>query len=52
LSEAGVKIQQIAAVTGHSFKSCQSIIDRYNIRTTRMAEQAFTQRLQIENREK
>ncbi|MBE2191353.1 MAG: tyrosine-type recombinase/integrase [Alphaproteobacteria bacterium] len=48
LSEAGASIQQIAAVTGHSFKSCQDIVDRYNIRTTKMAKEAFSLRMAAE----
>lgn len=49
LAEAGAEIPMIAAVTGHTFKSCQDIIDRYNVRTTRMAREAFSRRLQAEN---
>lgn len=48
LSEAGASIQQIAAVTGHTFKSCQDIVDRYNIRTTKMAREAFSLRMAAE----
>lgn len=45
LAEAGCEVPLIAAVTGHSFQTCQDIIDRYNIRTTAMARQAFARRL-------
>lgn len=45
LAEAGAEIPMIAAVTGHTFKSCQEIIDRYNIRTKKMAREAFQRRI-------
>ncbi len=48
LAEAGAEIPMIAAVTGHSFKACQDIVDRYNIRTTKMAQEAFKRRLTAE----
>lgn len=46
LAEAGCEIPMIAAVTGHTFRSCQEIIDRYNVRTTRMAQEAFRRRIE------
>lgn len=49
LAEAGCEIPQIASITGHKFRSCQEIIDRYNIRTTKMAEEAFSRRLAAES---
>ncbi len=45
LAEAGCEIPMIASITGHSFRTCQDIIDRYNIRTTKMATEAFRRRL-------
>ena len=48
LAESGAEIPMIASVTGHTFKSCQDIIDRYNIRTTKMAREAFSRRLMAE----
>jgi integrase len=49
LSEADCTPQQIAAITGHSLKTCMSIIDRYNILTTALAESAFRKRADAEN---
>ncbi len=48
LSEAGAETPMIAAVTGHSFKTCEDIIDRYNIRTTAMAREAFQRRIDLQ----
>jgi integrase len=45
LAEAGSTIPEIASVTGHSFRACEEIVDRYNIRTSKMAEGAFQRRL-------
>lgn len=50
LAESGAEIPEIAAVTGHTFKSCQEIIDRYNVRTTKMARGAFLKRIQAEEK--
>lgn len=50
LTESGSTIQEIAAVTGHSFKACEAIVDRYNIRTTKAAENAFTKRREAEGK--
>ena len=52
LAECGAEIPQIAAVTGHAFKSCQDIVDRYNVRTTKMARAAFEKRLETEETER
>lgn len=46
LAEAGCAIPEIAAISGHTFKSCQDIIDRYNVRTKKMAQNAFDKRNQ------
>ena len=48
MGEAGVPLQHIAAVSGHSFKTCEQILDRYNIRTAKMAQEAFRLRLASE----
>ncbi|PZQ48864.1 MAG: hypothetical protein DI551_00605 [Micavibrio aeruginosavorus] len=45
LAEAGAEIPMIAAVTGHSLKTCTDIVDRYNVRTTKMAQEAFRRRI-------
>jgi len=44
LAEAGVELLAIAAITGHTPKSCQQILDRYGIKTGRMAGEAFKRR--------
>lgn len=44
LSENGGTLSEIAAVTGHSFKSAQTIVDRYNVRTASAARNAFIKR--------
>ncbi len=49
LAEAGCTIPEIASITGHRFKSCEAIVDRYNIRTGKMAEEAFRRRLAAES---
>lgn len=48
LAEVGCPIPQIAAITGHSFRTCQEIVDRYNIRTKQMAVEAFNLRIAAE----
>jgi integrase len=45
LAEAGATIPQIASITGHSFRTCEEIVDRYNIRTARMAKEGFRLRI-------
>lgn len=45
LGEAEAPIQMIASITGHSFKNCTQILDRYNIRTSKMAVSAIKKRL-------
>lgn len=51
LAEAGAEIPMIAAVTGHTFRSCQDIVDRYNVRTSRMAQEAFRRRIDLNQKE-
>ncbi len=46
LAEAGCEIPEIASISGHTFQSCQAIIDRYNTRTKTMAQNAFSKRNQ------
>lgn len=48
LAESGCEVPLIAAVTGHSLKTCLSIIDRYMIRTVRMTREAFGKRQAFE----
>jgi hypothetical protein len=49
LAEAGCETPMIAGVTGHSLKTVEAIIDRYLIRTRRLAAQAFKARLKAES---
>lgn len=51
LGEAGVNIPQIASITGHALSSANTILERYNIRTDKMARSAFQQRLDSELRD-
>lgn len=44
LAEAGCDTPLIASITGHSMKTCESIIDIYLVRTARMAREAFSKR--------
>lgn len=46
LAEASCEIPEIASITGHTFHSCEKIIDRYNTRTKTMAKNAFKKRNQ------
>lgn len=48
LAESGCEIPEIAAITGHSFKACQDIVDRYGTRTKKMAQNAYQKRLKQE----
>lgn len=48
--EVGIDPMNIAAITGHSLKSCIAILDRYAIRTTAMAKTATDQRLAYNGR--
>lgn len=48
LAEAGAPTPMIASITGHSFRTCEEIVDRYNVRTSKMAEEAFRLRLAAE----
>lgn len=48
LAEAGVPPQQIAAITGHTLKSCIGILDQYQVRTGKLAREAFRRRLEHE----
>lgn len=45
LAEAHVDILSIAAITGHSPRTCQQILDTYGIKTGRLAAEAFKRRL-------
>lgn len=44
LGEAGCTPQEIAAITGHTLKSCEVILNTYNIRTRQMASNAMRRR--------
>jgi len=48
LAEAGCELAEIAAITGHTLTSCAQIIDRYLVRTERLAERAFRRRMDAE----
>lgn len=52
LAEAGCPTPMIASITGHSFRTCEEIVDRYNIRTTKMAGEGFRLRLAAEQPKK
>jgi integrase len=41
MNEAGVSIQQTAAITGHTMQSATRILERYGARTRRLAEAAI-----------
>ena len=41
LSEAGVTVQQVAAITGHTMQSVVRILEKYSARTKRLAEAAI-----------
>lgn len=48
LAESGAEIPEIAAVTGHSMKAVQDIVDRYSVRTRKMARNALIKRATAE----
>ena len=48
LFEARCEEMEIAAITGHSLASVHQILDRYALRTERMARQALTRRRDYE----
>ncbi len=50
LAEAGVEAIAIAAITGHSPQHCVNIIDRYLVRTRKLAAGAFRRRLEAEQK--
>jgi hypothetical protein len=45
LAEANVDVLSIAAITGHSPKTCTQILDTYGVKTGRLAGEAFKRRL-------
>jgi len=45
LAEAGCSIPEIAAITGHSLKSVETILEHYLVRTRQLAKSAFAKRL-------
>lgn len=44
LAESGCDVPQIAAISGHRFKTCEQILERYVVRTAKMAREAFSRR--------
>ncbi len=48
LAEANCELAQIAAITGHTLKTVAEIVDRYLVRTGKMARDAFRRRLEAE----
>ncbi len=48
MAEAGCSTPEISGVTGHTVKSIDTIIERYMVRTTKMARRAFARRLERE----
>lgn len=41
MNEAGVSIQQVASITGHTMESATQILKRYSAQTKRLAEAAI-----------
>ncbi len=52
LAEPEKKITQIASITGHTLATCHTILERYTVRTRKMAISAFQQRLEAEKSER
>ena len=50
LGEAGNQIQEVAAVTGHTLQSAHIILERYNVRTRKMARSGLQKRVKAESR--
>jgi len=48
MAEEEIDNKLIASITGHSLKTVEEIIDRYMVRTKKMARKAFTKRLEGE----
>ncbi len=48
---AGATHPLIAAISGHTLASVTSILERYVVRTAKMARAAFAKRLEAEKRE-
>lgn len=48
LAESGATVPEIAAITGHSVKGVEIMLERYLVRTASMARTAFAKRLQFE----
>ena len=51
MAEVGCTVFQIAAIAGHTLKQVHDILERYGVRTTRMAQDAFQMRLAKEKGE-
>lgn len=52
LAEAECELPMIAAITGHSLATVAQIVDRYLIRTRRLARAAFARRIDAERKER
>lgn len=50
LAEAECELAMIAAITGHSLATVAQIVDRYLVRTRRLAQAAFARRLEAERK--
>lgn len=50
-AEANCATAVIAAITGHTIKTCETIIDRYLVRTGALARVGFAKRLERERNE-
>lgn len=48
LAEAGCEIPEIAAISGHTMKSVHNILERYMVRTSKLAQNAAQKRLLAE----
>ena len=51
LGESGATPQQIAAITGHTLKTCTDILNTYNIHTAKMAREGFRLRRATQQKE-
>ena len=51
LGEAGVDNKAIAAISGHSYRSIERILEIYMVRTAKLARTAFRQRMAAEAKE-
>lgn len=52
LAEAECELPMIAAITGHALATVAQIVDRYLVRTRRLARAAFARRIESERKER